>query len=381
MVDERKERRIDPEILAAYVDGALFPEERRAVESRLRSDASAGEALRILERERLEERRSGYAASGEGGESVVREGRSAGHSDRVRRGRRLDSVLGLGIAAAAAALVVAVVLSGLVESRTSNHRVTGPARIVAMRGEAWVVEGPFRRRPVDRWETFQGGERIDLGPRGELRVLRTTGLYRLSEAGWKREIERIPRSAEDLVTTADGAVEERSRSAAADGPSPIGPVAVVETERPDFRWRDPRPGGRAETGYDLLLEGEDGVVLRLRTAAPIVALPSRVPSLRRGRVYVWKVSDAGPDASAAGALFEATFRVAAAGELADLERACDAIRDRVGDRETQDLLVALEAWDRRFLGRAAGILSGLNEANPGDPMYRALLARLPGGRP
>jgi hypothetical protein len=376
------------ELLAAHVDGTLFPEERAELEHRLRSEPGLLEALRALEDD-PEPGATEYRDSPDGDAPLVRE---AATSPADLRGtapvRGLDRWLGLVAVAAAAGILLVVAASRIGQPPGRAFPVPSPGRVLAVRGDVRIVEGPYDVRRMRRWDRLVGGETLRLGADGDVRLLRSSGLHRLTAEGWSLEIGGIPDTAREFAARGDSApAPGPTRSSAGAGRvRPISPIARTSSPRPTFRWSGGRDGARASgapPSYRITLEGSDGLLFNETATGSIHEFPEDADDLVRGEVYSWalfRTASEGSPPSSASALFEAIFVVASEGEAGELSREVEAIETKVADPECRRLLLAFLHWDRRHLGRAAELLSDLGRTDPEDPTYRSLLRQVLEGK-
>ena len=281
MIDEPRrhpDADLDPELVAAYLDGKLFDEERRVVEQAMKDRPELARQLEIdpSSAHRVRERRDPLARLG------PRDG-----------GTRARGPSGWTASLVAAALVLAFAgLWAILESdRVRTRRVSLPfeARVLSVAGLPSTVADPGSETsrirlgehlPAgSRLEVSRGDDLILLGPEGGFRVSRSRGLERrtppMAEAGRvlrdRRASDSVPRRVEVSEIRAV---------------SPTGRVAV---RRPTFRW-----DGVLEAGSRLVLESVEGESWSISVSGDSsVVFPSDRPELRGDRAYRWTLF--GPD--------------------------------------------------------------------------------------
>jgi len=349
--DDRTRHRsgIDPELVAAHLDGKLLPDERAAVERALARRPDLARELGRGPRSRRRVVPFAVAAA-----LLIAVAGTIAILSREVGVRRVEIPVEVRVLAVAGAPV----------------RAVPPARTDPGTGAAESLEERSRLRVGDRIaagalvDIGRGDRLLVLGPEGGFRVARSNGVDRLVPP--RVVAERL------LRAPAGGVPEERSLEGG--GPRAVSPAGSIGGRRPTFVW-----SGSVEPGSTLLVEGIEGEVWSTEVAGDDpVGFPSDRDDLERRSVYRWSV--VGPSGRS---LWRQTFLVAGEDRVADADRSRTELAEIESPilRDAMLLLfeddLALQAGVREAIRRLAGNPEGRQALEALQPaLRRASLRRL-----
>jgi ferric-dicitrate binding protein FerR (iron transport regulator) len=287
----------DTELLQAYLDGELTPDQAAALEERLKTDAALAELLVRLARDEAIFRE--WVGTEGMAEETIRELLRARPSEAAAAPpatptgtsaaapHRRPRWIALGLAAAAAAVVLAVLPFFRSEPRTGNEEAL--ACLTGVQGEVWLVTALGQVRPARENEELLPGEEVRTGEGSSQAQIAYPDGTRL-ELGSDTAVRLEPGRGEAAggrkrVFLQAGVVEaEVSRQAESDPMVVATPHAVIRgagtrfssTASPEATWVGLAEGEveltRTRDGQSVLVE-KDRFAVAARRDEPLVAQP------------------------------------------------------------------------------------------------------------